>query len=368
MSQKKRGKRSTTRSRASQHRTRARAQQPTTPRDPVAAEVRRITEDAEQTRAEAVEKSREEKTQKVAHAARTRRLVTAGVGIAIVAALAGAGASTFIRVDALAPQVTVAETGATDATGNTTVAADNLKQVVATITDEDGTVGVTAQEVLEASGAKPNDDGSYTMPSADNVLSYARRKALAKAADEKGITASDDEIETYVEKNMQTKDSQGNVIEDADPVTLEAYAKAYNLSLDAAHNEIAQAVKIDKLYREITGLDPNASTTDPEDVPQGASEQDYAAYVIKMAGSEWDAEANDGQGGFTSEDGPIATAMAAGGYTVTNTSASYDAAVAARNARVQADSSTSQQASSAWSDFYNGIFSKISLTLSTLCQ
>lgn len=338
------------------------------PRDPIAAAARAAIDETESERADDMEQRLENKTEGVRRMARRRRLVYAGVGIAVVAALAGAGISTAIRVDALAPNVSVADTGATEATGRLTLAADELKTVVATVTDEDGTRGVTAQEVIDSTGGKPDDNGAYDMPSADNVLNYVRREALAKRADAEGVPEpTDDEIEAYVAKNMQTKDSSGNVVE-GKTVTLDAYAQSYGLSVEAARKEISQAIKIERLYKEVTGMDASASSEDPDEVPQDATEQEYADIVKTMAGDEWDETLNDGQGGFVSEDGPVASALLAAGYTVTNTSATYEAATAARSARISADSDASQQAQSAWATFYNTIFSSMSLTLSTLYQ
>lgn len=236
--------------------------------------------------------------------------------------------------------------------GKTTVTADQLNAVMGTYTYKGQTYNVTVQDVLDATSSQnqANSDGTYALPSADGVLSVARTQILVKAADDQGITVSDDEVSQYAQQYTGISD-------------LNQLASNYGISADEVKQQVNDAAKISKLRDAVvptTVPDVPTAPTQPADGNNDATSKDYADYIINLAGSEWDANT----GTWAATDGPYASALA--NYTVTSDSASYSAAKAAYVVATQKYQAASQQASQSWTSYINGQLSQANLQLSTL--
>ena len=101
------------------------------------------------------------------------------------------------------------------------------------------------------------------------------RNALVVAeAQSKGITVTDDEVNNYMQTNFKTTD-------------VSQVASAYKLSEDVAKKLINDAV-IMKKYRDsvLTTTLPDApqAPTAPEDGNSETTSQEYAQYIIGLAG------------------------------------------------------------------------------------
>ena len=87
--------------------------------------------------------------------------------------------------------------GSISLNGVTSLSAGQLDNVVATYDYEGATHNVTAREVLEevqgSSDIAANEDGTYDVPSASDVLVYAQNQIILADADARGITVTDED-------------------------------------------------------------------------------------------------------------------------------------------------------------------------------
>ena len=145
---------------------------------------------------------------------------------------------------------------------------------------------------------------------------------------------------------------------------LDSIASSYGMDADTAKKLIKQSAMMKKLREQVVtesdaGEAPTAPTEAAEDQKQ-VPKPEYAQYIIKLAGSEWDSANNK----WASTDGPYATALK--DYTVTNDGATYEAAQAAYYVAYQDYSTKQSSVSTQWTDFVNGLLSNASIQLSTL--
>lgn len=238
--------------------------------------------------------------------------------------------------------------------GKTKVSESELNSAFATYTYAGATNTISIRDVITSSSsldAAKNEDGTYNVPAADSALSVARSAIIEKEAEKRGLSVSDDDIASYAKEMLGTED-------------IESIASSYGMDADTAKNLIKQSAMMKKLRDEVVssgdaGEAPTAPTTPAEDQKQTPTAE-YAQYIIKLAGDEWDAANNK----WASTDGPYATALAS--YTVSNDAATYEAAQAAYYVAYQ-DYSTKQSAvSTEWTDFVNGLLANATISLSSL--
>lgn len=270
----------------------------------------------------------------------------ASYGLAVLCAVVGLVIGVLVGKFALGG-------GAGSAVGKTSLSEAELDSVVATYTYEGVRHDVTAREVIEEStslDAALQSDGTYAMPTADDVLAYARNQIIASEAESRGITVTEDEVTQYATDTLGT----------ADFATI---AANYGLTEDVAKSLIENAAVMAKLRDEVvttTLPDYPEAPVAPEDGSADAASADYAAYVISLVGDEWDADNNT----WASTDGPFYTALSA--YPISNDSATYEAATAAYYVAASNYSAVSQQVSAEWTAFVNSLLSGASLELGSL--
>ena len=237
--------------------------------------------------------------------------------------------------------------------GTTTVTEDHLDDVMGTYTYNGTTHNVTVEDVIEESSTlddAKNDDGTYTLPAVDGVLSVARNQIVLDEADSRGDTATDDEAAAFAEEQLGTSDYS-------------TIASDYSLDEDTAETMIKDAATMSKLRDEVVTTEvPDAPTapTAPDDGSTDTASQDYATYIIDLAGDEWDSANNT----WADSSSDYATALA--DYTVTNDSATYGAAEAAYYVAYEKYSEASSSASSEWYSFCNSLFENATITMNTL--
>ncbi len=233
-----------------------------------------------------------------------------------------------------------------------TLAEDELDTVVGSYTYQGVAYDITAREVIEATSslsAMLNDDGTYTAPTAEMVLDYARNRIVAVLADEAGIEVSDEELAAYAEQYVGTSDF----------ATLASY---YQMDEEQARAVVLEAATAAKLRDEVVGSvgDAPQPPVAPDDGDTEAETAEYAAYVLELVGSNWDAENQT----WANTDNAYYQAL----YDVAfdGTQASYQTA---QTAYYVAYSLYQQQVSeqrSAWTQYVNGHLAQATISIGTL--
>lgn len=237
--------------------------------------------------------------------------------------------------------------------GRTTLSEGELNTPIASYTYNGQTKEVTAREVIEnTSGldAAKQSDGTYAVPAADKIIGYVRNALVVAEAQSQGISVSDQEVSDYMQTNFKTTD-------------VSQVASAYKLSEDVAKKLINDAV-IMKKYRDkvLTTKLPDApqAPTAPEDGNSETTSQEYAQYIIGLAGDEWDATNN----AWASQDGDYYKQLSA--YSISKDSASYAAAQTAYQVAMSKYSAVASKASQEWSQKINEILGKASIAVYSL--
>ncbi len=237
--------------------------------------------------------------------------------------------------------------------GRTTLSEGELNTPVASYTYNGQTKEVTAREVIEnTSGldAAKQSDGTYAVPAADKIIGYVRNVLVVAEAQSKGITVTEDEVNNYMQTNFKTTD-------------VSQIASQFKLSEDVAKKQINDAA-IMKKYRDsiLTTTLPDApqKPTPPEDGNSETTSQEYAQYIIGLAGDEWDAKNNT----WASQDGDYYKQLSA--YSISNDSASYAAAQTAYQVAMSKYSAVASKASQEWTQKINEILGKASIAVYTL--
>ena len=237
--------------------------------------------------------------------------------------------------------------------GRTTLSEGELNTPIASYTYNGQTKEVTAREVIEnTSGldAAKQSDGTYAVPAADKIIGYVRNALVVAEAQSQGISVSDQEVSDYMQTNFKTTD-------------VSQVASAYKLSEDVAKKLINDAV-IMKKYRDkvLTTKLPDApqAPTAPEDGNSETTSQEYAQYIIGLAGDEWDAKNNT----WASQDGDYYKQLSA--YSISKDSASYAAAQTAYQVAMSKYSAVASKASQEWSQKINEILGKASIAVYSL--
>ena len=237
--------------------------------------------------------------------------------------------------------------------GRTTLSEGELNTPVASYTYNGQTKEVTAREIIEKTSgldAVKQSDGTYAVPPADKIIGYVRNALVVAEAQSKGITVTDDEVNNYMQTNFKTTD-------------VSQIASKFNISEDAAKKQINDAV-IMKKYRDsvLTTALPDApqQPTPPEDGNSETTSQEYAQYIIGLAGDEWDAKNNT----WASQDGDYYKQLSA--YSISNDSASYAAAQTAYQVAMSKYPAVASKASQEWSQKINEILGKASIAVYSL--
>ncbi|MCH3956974.1 MAG: hypothetical protein LKI67_05225 [Olsenella sp.] len=243
--------------------------------------------------------------------------------------------------------------GSGAATGKTTMSESDLDSTIATYMYSGSSHAITAREVIEQNGSldnQANSDGSYNVPSADDILSYARNKAVLAEAESQGVTVSDDDVSQYAQSTLGTDDYA-------------TIGSNYGLDEDATKSLLHDAAVIKKLRDSVvttTVPDQPTAPTAPSDGNEDTTSADYAQYIINLAGDEWDSANNT----WASTDGTYYSALST--YSISNDSASYAAAEQAYYVAYSNYSTAASQASREWTTYVNGLLSNASIQISSL--
>ena len=261
--------------------------------------------------------------------------------------------------------------GAGGSLNKSTVQEAELDKPVASFTYNGQKKDITSREVIEQNGSldsAKDEEGNYSVPSADMVLQYARNQIIAAEADGKGIEVTDDDLTSYAEEMLGSSD-------------FESIATSYGMDAETVKNLLRSTAKMNKLRDQVIGeTDAGEAPEAPkqpevakaegeegEEADQAAQEaankepkKEYADYIIKLAGDEWDSK----KGTWKSKDGPFATALAE--YEVKADGASYEAANAAYMLAYQNYSTKQSEVADKWTDYVNGLLGNSSISIYTL--
>lgn len=228
-------------------------------------------------------------------------------------------------------------------------AESELDATVATWKFKGASHKIGAREAIESQyslDSVKDEDGNYPAPSADAVLSYVRNRILLEEASKQGIELSDEDLSSSAEASLGTSD-------------FSAIADQYGVSEDQAKQIVREQGTIQKLYQSVMDDAPAMpkAPVEPESGDENEAKAEYAAYIIDLAGKEWDAEA----GTWAKLDGAYATALA--GEEITPESATYAQAQKAYAVAYQQYMLESQGANAKWTSYVNELFGEADVEL-----
>lgn len=245
--------------------------------------------------------------------------------------------------------------GAISLSGRTSLSAGELDSTIATYTLDGQSHAVTAREVLAetyGSSIPANDDGTYEVPAARDVVSYAQNQILLAEAESRGLTATDEEVSSFT-SSIYGSDDYATI------------GEQWGLDEDSTRQILSEQTSIKKLQDDVVTVTlPTYPTapTEPAEGEEDVATADYASYVIDLLGDEWDSEANT----WARTDGTYYATLS--GYEISNDSATYAAAQAAYSVAQSAYSNAYNQLSAEWTDFANGILSTATIQLGSLAE
>lgn len=240
--------------------------------------------------------------------------------------------------------------------GRTALSAGELDSTIATYTFDGKTTNVTAREVLEevqgSTTIPANEDGTYNVPSASDVLSYVQNEILLADAEARGLSVSDEEISEYASSSLGTDD-------------LASIAEQAGMDEQAVKDVLRENLLASKLQQAVTTVTLPEQPTAPEEPADGEEDkatEEYASYVIALLGDEWDSEAND----WARTDGTYYATLS--GYEISNDAATYAAASAAYSVASSAYQDATTQIKEEWSAYTDSLLSRATIQLGSLAE
>lgn len=240
--------------------------------------------------------------------------------------------------------------------GRTALSAGELDSTIATYTFDGKTTNVSAREVLEevqgSTTIPANDDGTYNVPSASDVLSYVQNKILLADAEARGLSVNDEEISEYASSSLGTDD-------------LASIAEQAGMDEQAVKDVLRENLLASKLQQAVTTVALPEQPTAPEEPADGEEDkatEEYASYVIALLGDEWDSEAND----WARTDGTYYATLS--GYEISNDAATYAAASAAYSVASTAYQDATTQVKEEWSAYTDSLLSRATVQLGSLTE
>lgn len=238
----------------------------------------------------------------------------------------------------------------TEALGKTVVTEEELDTVMGNYNFEGDSHEITIRQVIEeftTLDAAVSEDGTYNVPSTDDVLSYIRNHIILDEAEARGISASEEDIQAYCMDTYGMTD-------------IDSIAASVGVTSEVAKEQLTDAATMSLLRGQVVTTDAGTAPTAPEaSEDEDAETAEYAEYILALVGDEWDAE-NDT---WASTDGTYYAALST--YPISNDSATYEAAYAAYTVAYQSWYSKYTQMTSEWTDFANGLFCKTSVSIGT---
>lgn len=269
----------------------------------------------------------------------------------VVALMAGAAGGVWYGYYQLKEPVSFGTLG-----GLTTITEAQLDEPVATYTVGEETFEVSARQALLQQSSLENakvGEGSYVMPSTESVISAARTAILMREVESRGITVTDEELDAYVSETFGGTDYA-------------ALATEYRMDEETLKTRMRESAALAKLRAQVVEASESSEPQPPAapaDGNRATESADYAAYIIALAGDEWNAKT----GAWVNYDGPYASALRE--LDVRADAASYEAADVAFNIAYQRWAESAQEGDTPaqqWTNYVNGLLSQANLAVSSL--
>lgn len=242
------------------------------------------------------------------------------------------------------------------ASGKTTIADNAINNtVVGSYVYNGQKINLTAHDVMYyttgINSQKMQDDKSYAMPAADNVLAEARAEIIIKEAEKQNITVSDEEVAQFAKDDLGSDDFQ-------------KLAENYQLDNADEAKAIARRAVLEQKLRDSVLKDQ--APTRPETPTAAADGKDqekttqYGEYLVKILGQHWDTEKN------TWKDTENNYYAALKDTNFDGKTASYEQARMAYYVATQEYIQKQQELSNKWTDYVNNLMSSCSIEISSL--
>ena len=233
--------------------------------------------------------------------------------------------------------------------GKTALSSSELDSAIAAYTYKGETVNVTAREVLDEMGGTEgaaNEDGTYSVPAAGDVVTYAQNQIILADAEDRGLTATDEETDELAEQTFGTTD-------------YDTISSTYGYDKDYIAT-MATITKLRDAVVDVTLPEQPTAPDSPEDGQEDVATAEYASYVIGLLGDEWDSEA----GTWARTDGEYYATLSS--YEFTADAATYDVAQAAYQVAYGAYSDAYTELSNEWAAYTRGLLSNATIQLGSL--
>lgn len=176
------------------------------------------------------------------------------------------------------------------ATNSTSVSPQQSGEIIANYTYDGETHNVTLEDMFayNNSASKANDDGSYDMPTTEEILNYARKQIIAEAAAKKNISVSEQEKLDYIKDQYGTE-------------TMEDLAANMGRTTEQTDQLVTEKLVQNKLFEDVAGkmTEFPAYPEPPEDKNEEAKNDTYAKYITDTVGDEFvDGKWVDKEGDF----------------------------------------------------------------------
>lgn len=233
-------------------------------------------------------------------------------------------------------------------TGTAALSEDQLEATVASYSYNGKSVNVTAREAIESQYSVDNvkdDDGNYTAPSAETILSYVRNRILIEQAEKEGVTVSAKEMKKVAKTAIGTSNYK-------------TMAKQYGLTVKQAKKQVKEYALQQKLYKKVvknSNLTAPTAPTEPADENNLTDDEKatYAQYIIELAGKKWNSKKN------TWKSSKSTYAQQVGDFD--GQTATYEQAQSAYYVAYQEYSTKASSASSEWTNYENELFANANI-------
>lgn len=235
------------------------------------------------------------------------------------------------------------------ATNSTAVSPQQSGEIVANYTYGGKTYNITLDDMFSYndSAANANDDGSYAMPTTEEIISYARKQIIADTAAKKNISVSEQDKLDYIKNQFGAE-------------TMEDLAVSMGRTTEQTDQLVTETLIQTKLYEEVAGTMPDlpAFPDYPENEDEEAKVEAYATYITEIAGEEF------ADGKWADEDGEFAKALP----DFDGKTASYRDATAAYQVLYNRANTQMNELNQKWLDFENETLKDCAITIGTLIQ
>lgn len=233
--------------------------------------------------------------------------------------------------------------------GKTVLSESELDSTIATYTYNGETHDITSREIIDEMGGTDeaaNDDGTYNVPAAGDVVTYAQNQVILEDAEDRGLTATDEEVAELAEETFGTSDY--------DTIsTTYGYDEEYI-------GVIATITKLRDAVVDVTVPDMPTAPDAPADGEEDVATAEYASYVIDLLGDEWDSETDT----WASTDGDYYATLSS--YEFTSEAATYDVAEAAYQVAYSAYTTAYSEFYDEWTTYTRNLLSNATIQIGSL--